>query len=274
MNWKNILQDKLKIGPRKYFLTELLFISGLILLVFSLKNVGGGRFANVYNVLFLVTLLIVFFYSRRRASKNTDREEVKSTSLRNQISQDLHDDVGSLLAALAMQAELYAKENPDDKTGKLLQIQEMSHQAMANMRDIVWSMNKTDKKWGELIDRLQNHAHLLLEGKNIHVSLKLDGMDMEESVSSDVCKHFYLIGKEAITNVFRHSNADHVTICFKRTNKEVEMVIQDNGSTQKKEPKLSSGIGLSNMRERAKSLGAKLNVQSNRGFGVLLSMSL
>ena len=83
----------------------------------------------------------------------------------------------------------------------------------------------------------------------------------------------YLIGKEAITNVIRHSNATQVTMKLNQSGTGFEMRIQDNGAMPEKANKKPSGLGLSNMLMRAKQIGGQLNIISNQGFGVCLNMA-
>lgn len=242
-------------------------ISSLIILYLQLTvyQFNSLLFGGLVSVLLIYEY--VLFISDRKFNDKLEK-------LRQQIALDLHDDVGANLAALAMQTELFAIAHPDSDVKKLEKLQAMARLSMVRMRDIVWNMKPQGKTWGQLVERLQDHANQSLDLNNVSVVLKLSGINRDDHLSAEICKHFYLIGKEAITNISKHSNADQVDIWFQKRMNKFEMTIKDNGSNQLKQEPFNSGIGLKNMNERAKDLGAKLRFISNKGFRVMLQITL
>lgn len=194
--------------------------------------------------------------------------------LRIKISADLHDEVGSLLSGLAMQAELMEVLNDQDRITQAQQIAIRSREAMASMRDVVWSLDARKDNWDSLMDRLREHACEVLEPKNIAFEIKTEGVNRSKELSAEMRKHLYLIGKEAITNVAKHSNANCVTICIHQTGHRLEVSIQDNGEVPAKSQRKAAGLGLSNITMRAQALGAKLDFVYQNGFGINLSMGI
>lgn len=217
---------------------------------------------------FFFTLLIYMIY---QGFKEKQKEIIEG--LRIKLSADLHDDVGSILSGIAMQAEIlecFVAEEHKEKVGRLA---DRSREAMAQMRDTVWALDARKDNWGSLVDRLQDHAAEILEPRQIDYAIKIEGINRQKNLSADIRQHLYLIGKEAITNAAKHSNGDQLSILLRQQNDLLEMFIQDNGQIDQEQPLTVSGLGLSNISLRAQELGAQLNIHQNNGFGISLCFS-
>lgn len=208
----------------------------------------------------------VYLYFQRKYRK-------LSHQLRIKVSSDLHDEVGSLLTGIAMQAELLEILDDDARKRSIHQIISRSREAMTAMRDIVWSLDARKDNWDSLLDRLREHAGEVLEPRSIAFEVKIEGVDCEKELSTDLRKHLYLIGKEAITNVAKHSSADCVTFCIQKIEHQLTVTIQDNGQVSPQAQQKAAGLGLSNIGMRAKALGARFNIICQNGFGIKLNMT-
>ncbi|MGB5983408.1 MAG: two-component regulator propeller domain-containing protein [Nonlabens sp.] len=191
--------------------------------------------------------------------------------LRTKISSDLHDDVGSLLSGLAMQTELMEKNANESDKNRLHKIANISRNAVSQMNYLVWSIDSRRETVDHLIERMCELAEELLLPKEI--SFYLDTSDIknpEKKIPAQTKQGIFLIYKEAITNIVKHSDASVVHVSIKNQHKCCQFVIKDNGS--KKESYRSSGLGLSNMEMRAEKLKAKLKFGYDKGFGVALDL--
>lgn len=215
-------------------------------------------------------LLTALLWGLHLNFKKRQRELVEE--LRTKLSADLHDEVGSVLSGLAMQAEILEYTVAEDQRERVRKLAEMSRHAMAQMRDTVWALDARKDNWGGLVDRLHDHAAELLEPKQIAFSIKIEGINRQKSLNAEVRQHLYLIGKEAITNAAKHSNGDQLQIRLYQDGDLLEMFIQDNGQCDQETTSSSSGLGLSNIALRAKALGASLNIQRQNGFGISLCL--
>lgn len=216
-------------------------------------------------------LLMVLLWGLHLDFKKRQRQLVEE--LRIKLSADLHDEVGSVLSGLAMQAEILEYTAPEVHREHLRKLAEMSRHAMAQMRDTVWALDARKDNWGGLVDRLHDHAAELLEPKQIAFSIEIEGINRQKTLNAEVRQHLYLIGKEAITNAAKHSNGDQLQIRLYQDGDLLEMFIQDNGQCDPIATPSSSGLGLSNIALRAKALGANLNIQRQNGFGISLCLA-
>ncbi|MEO0895671.1 MAG: tetratricopeptide repeat protein [Bacteroidota bacterium] len=226
-------------------------------------RINRNRFAIVLVVILLLAGIgfLILFY------RNKIQRAIQVERLRTKISSDLHDDIGSVLTGLAMQSELLYHTSAEGDKDKLKKISEMSRSAMSRMRDAVWAMDAEKDNWYSLIDRMREFGLESLEPTPIQFDLRIEGIDDQEAVEGNFRQHIYLIFKEAITNVIKHSDASKVLVLLKKEASGFEMLIHDNGSSVVKEY-ASSGQGTRNMEKRAESLGGTFLQSYEDGFMV------
>lgn len=191
--------------------------------------------------------------------------------MRTRIASDLHDEVGSMLSGLSMQAELLEMNATETDRPRIEHIGDISRTAVSKMRDLVWSIDSRRDKVKNLLERMQEQATDLLQPQDISCHFLLGDLPLEKKLPVDMRQHLFLIFKEALNNVTRHSNATEVTVRFGNFDGRLEMSIHDNGDLPQKD-RVSTGLGLSNMEMRAGKLGAKLEVERSAGFTILLTM--
>lgn len=209
---------------------------------------------------------IGFVISRYRLQRLLEMER-----MRTRIASDLHDEVGSMLSGLSMQAELLEMNASEKDLPRIEKIGAISRAAVTKMRDLVWSIDSRRDKVKDLLERMQEQAADQLQPNDITFHFDIGELPLEKKLKVDVRQHLFLIFKEALTNAVRHSNASVVKVRFGNFNGQFEMVIQDNGSSSKKDH-VSTGMGLSNMEMRAEKLGAKLKISKTNGFAIHLTM--
>ena len=92
------------------------------------------------------------------------------------------------------------------------------------------------------------------------------------------------ITKEGLSNVMRHSNADSVNILLREHPALYQLCIEDNGTPENEIPdiqtesdsdkmnNISDGMGLSNIRDRVKSLGGTVQITQEKGFRIFVTI--
>lgn len=209
---------------------------------------------------------IVFFAVRYRYLRRLEMER-----MRTRIAGDLHDEMGALLAGLAMQAEvLEAGANPKDSE-KLRRISTISRAAVSKMRDLVWGLDSRRDRVRNLLERMQEQAAELLGPAGIAVRFEPGSLPLEKEIPVDLRQHLFLIYKEALTNVVRHSTATEVRVRFGNFGGRFELSVHDNGEApQNHAPeRISTGLGLANMEMRARAIGGSFSVERGAdGFWV------
>ncbi len=217
-------------------------------------------------LLFGTLALLVYGITRYYFKIELDRQKFIEL-LRTKISMDLHDDVGSILTGLAMQSEILERQaSPEDKP-KLERISALSRSAMLRMRDAVWALDTRKNNWTSLVDRMNEFAAETLDAKEITYHIKHPKV-LKMPLTNVIRQNLYLIFKEAITNVVKHSNATEVLISVLKNNKLIEMSITDNGTLNKEVS--TAGLGLTNIKARASQINADLQIDYSNGFSIKL----
>lgn len=189
---------------------------------------------------------------------------------RRRLRRDLHDGLGSQLAALNMQVgQLRGSLSDDPATNaQIAEIRGELRAAIANIRQIAHGLRPPVLDEFGLLAAIGARARQY-SGDGLRVQVDLPEALPRLSAATEVA--IYRIIEEALANTARHSSA---TLCTVRLSAGdwLELVIQDNGSGLP--TGRSSGIGLLSMRERAEELGGTCVIESAPGTGVAVTVRL
>lgn len=191
----------------------------------------------------------------------------KLSKLRLQISSDLHDEVGSILTAVGMQAEMLRADDKINNQLALNKIAETSRTAVSNMRDVVWSIDSRNDKCSDLIDRMHEYISLVIDNEHIHCVFDKSIENTNLQLELVIRQNLYLIFKESINNIVKHANATKVNIHLKLNNKMVYLLIENNGKPCIEK---GSGMGIKNMEMRANKMKAKLTIEQDNNYKLTL----
>jgi signal transduction histidine kinase/ligand-binding sensor domain-containing protein len=190
--------------------------------------------------------------------------------LRTRIASDLHDEVGSNLVRISMLADASKRESDD---GKLSQqfglIAGISRAAASTIRDVIWNIDARNDSMGDMINYMHEHIHNMLNPAGIEFSFQHADVNGDKKLHINFRQNVYLIFKEAINNIVKHSGADYVQVSLEQKRGLFTMMIKDNGKGMT-EKNLSTGQGLHNMKMRATRIGAAIEIISGEGVIVLL----
>ncbi|CAN5196998.1 hypothetical protein BH23CHL1_BH23CHL1_19500 [soil metagenome] len=189
---------------------------------------------------------------------------------RRRLRRDLHDGLGSQLAALNMQAGVLRSLVPGNAAAEA-QIQEMRtdlRAAIASIRQIAHNLRPPALDEFGLLAAIQARARQYGSGE-ISVDLDLPQSLPVLSAATEIA--IYRITEEALTNVVRHSMAERC--CVRLFIGDVmELTISDNGAGFS--PDKPAGLGLHSMRERAEELRGACIVESTPGAGTRVNVRL
>jgi signal transduction histidine kinase len=214
----------------------------------------------------LALVLFFFIYNNYRT-----RQKLKLETIRNNIAADLHDDIGSTLNSISLFSEV-AKQEAGKPIPALDQIGVSARKIIDAMSDIVWTINPENDTFENVIARMRSLAYLLLKAKGIEFTFKTDESLNQLSLPMLARKNVYLLFKEATNNVVKYSNASRTSFHFTLENKNVKLVIRDNGSGFNMET-VKMGNGIKNMRRRAGEIGGHFIIESAEGKGTNIELS-
>lgn len=220
-------------------------------------------------VLFLIGIAIYFF------SLYNLRQKLKLQDVRNRIAADLHDEVGSNLNSIAIFVELLRRKSPPELLPILDKITNNSTESVQLMQDTIWAIQAKNDNFQKFIDRMRGFATEVLAAKGISLSFENQVDSNKNSLTMDARKNAYMIYKEAINNVVKHSKATKVEVKIVMENNQIIIEVSDNGIGFDQNL-ITEGNGLRNFEERAENNEMKLNIDSVAGIGtkVLLEIPL
>jgi signal transduction histidine kinase len=204
------------------------------------------------------------------------QKEKEKALMRNQIAADLHDEVGSNLSTISLQSRLMMRESQLEGISKE-QLQNISNIAgitTDTIRDIVWFINPFHDNSEDLLLRMKELASKMLV--DLDYTFSSDGNnELIFDLLPDLNKrrHIYLIFKEALNNIAKHSNADKATILLKVEEKTFVMMIADDGKGFDEE-QITNGDGLKNLKNRAMQIGAQILIESSNGSGTKITLKV
>ena len=204
------------------------------------------------------------------------QERLKIENLRARIAADLHDDIGSTLSSTSIFAAMLRRQMPARKGQKkelLARIEKNLVEVQESLYDIIWSVNPENDSLEDIILKMQEYAREVMDVQGIVLHLNLPAAGASQQVPMAGRRLMYLVFKEAVNNVVRHSRCTEATLSVSVTKEAVTITVSDNGRGFDPD-KAARGNGLSNMRHRARSIGGTLEIRSGPGIGTAVRLRI
>ena len=224
---------------------------------------------------FILVGLFAFMYFNRYQLKRKLEQQETMLAMRNNISQDLHDDIGASLSNINILNELARRtiSQPEKSTGYLSKAAEDIQRISESLSDIVWNINPRYDDLQNLFIRMKRYAADMLDGKNIQGEFIFPAEEISLKLSMTQRRDLYLIFKEAVNNLVKYSVAAHALIQVTANDHSIAMVVKDDGKGFDR-TQLNGGNGLTNMEQRAAFSGGSLTIQSKPGAGTSVKLDM
>lgn len=218
----------------------------------------------------LLLLLIVVVINRNKLKRKMELER-----MRNRLSRDLHDDIGSTLSSINMlsrtaQSNLHLNDH-DKTTTSLEKINERTTRLLDSMRDIIWNIQSGNDNLREVMSRMREYASTVLEAKLINYSFHFPDDTLDHELKMEIKNNLYLIFKEAVNNLSKYSGASFAEFTLRLEEKHIYLVIEDNGKGFDEHEIVHKG-GLMNMRSRTAELKGRIDIHSIKGNGTRIEV--
>ena len=172
------------------------------------------------------------------------------------LARDLHDEIGSNLASLAVTGELAAENATDDTREDWREVQRVSRDSMEAMREVLWVLGAREEAGIDLATRLQRTAQRMLARQEIRWVTPPENPPPEWP--AEARREVFLFFKETLANIVRHSRAKFVELRAQIEGREFVLTVHDNGIGFDISH-VREGIGLKNLRERARDLHGQVS---------------
>lgn len=250
-------------------------ITGIVIAVFVLLLAG-----------FFILMLVVNYNNRKR-KYILEREKMRSAFQQqllqsqleiqeqtfNDISQEIHDNVGQILSLAKVQINIMTEGN-EMNAAMLNDVKNNVGKAMNDLRDIAKSLSN------ERIKNLTIHAAVLNETERISksgvigVKVNVDGQQREMNQQKKLV--LFRIVQESMQNIIKHAHATEIVISFHYTPEMLQTIIQDNGKgfEVREAMQNSSGLGLANIKSRAIIAGGRSVIESTPNTGTTITINM
>ena len=246
----------------------------------GLDLVSGVLFGLLGIVLdYLITLFLLKFYrtnlelrealieaDESRARLEEANEQLTQTKIfeeRNRIAKDKHDTAGHSMTTVIMQTEaakLLIDDNPAEAKNRIISANVQARNALEQMRESVHLLAGRGKV-KPLKEELEEVIAQTIDGTDIKARYDLDVIQPPDEVYRFIVNSV----KELLANGIRHGKATAFYVELKQTERNVTLLVSDNGCGVKGE--IKEGFGLKGLREKAEKMGGKCCFSSEEGEG-------
>jgi signal transduction histidine kinase len=218
---------------------------------------------------------VALFHTAGLYQKDLDRQLMLERE-RARISQDMHDDVGASLTRISMMSDLVKSMTGirEDARQWLGQISGTSREVTEEMDQIIWALNPKNDNLEGLASYIRRFASEYLEPTSIDCVFDFPEEMPDSALSVEVRRNIYLVVREALHNVAKHSWATRVDLGLKIYDLGFRILIKDNGKGFEPEKLELHGNGLVNMKKRMNDIGGEIVIQSKVGEGTEIELNV
>jgi signal transduction histidine kinase len=191
---------------------------------------------------------------------------------RKRISRELHDETSQSITSIIVGLTLLEEYHPSEQMKeKISDLKEVSQKTLEEIHYISWSLRPSVLDDLGLLPAIKKYVIEYMKKYDLDVDIQVIGFD-QLRLSSIIEVTIYRVIQEALTNAARHAEAENISIILKHTKGIVTVIIEDDGKGFEIKKLISrelskDHLGLKGMQERIESLGGKLLLESNKGFG-------
>lgn len=183
--------------------------------------------------------------------------------IRQNISSDLHDDIGSILNTIRIFTHLAKRSD----TGHYLsQIEHSLVQAMTGLRDMIWVLDDSFDTIYELLERIRQFAAPIATPHNITLEISADESLYDKSLRKSEKRNLLLIAKESINNSLKYASCSKIKVHLAALPDTLQVQIEDDGVGFDAQ-QANKGNGLKNMHQRAAQIRYTITIDSAPGTG-------
>ncbi len=220
----------------------------------------------------LITLFITIYLFRSRAfaKKQQALQEKFSQDLitgqeeeRSRIARELHDSVGQKLMLLSKTTKSLGSENAE----------QLASSTLDEVRSISRGLHPSNLERLGLTESINALVYNINANTELFFTDEIENIDNILSKESEL--HVYRIIQETLSNVVKHSEAKAVKMEVDKMKDAINIMVSDNGKGFDFESKYKSmSLGLKTLLERAKIIGAQLNLDSKVNKGTVVTLNI
>lgn len=209
-----------------------------------------------FALVIILTGLSTYIASRIRIAR-LQREY----TLREKISNDLHDSLGGRLYVLkTMAAQISNTQySPEEKKDLLHQFDTLCKDAIQTIRDFIWAFNPKNGHLLDLVERMEDFADNAIVPIIDNVNFTADESQLHYQITPSIAHNYLMIYQEVLTNMIKHTHSQSISIDIQYTHFILKINIKNEHSGYKKENASFEGQGIQSINRRIAITNAQFN---------------
>ena len=209
----------------------------------------------------------------QNAKLHQESQRLAASKERERLARELHDSVTQTLFSASMIAQSLPhlwKNGETEVRQVIADLARLTQGALAEMRTLLVELHPEAVEAGDLGELLKYLLNTLAAQRPIATKLELIG---HQQLKPEVQVAFYRIAQAALNNILNHSQAEETIVRLQRGSDRAELSITDDGQGFDINAISANHFGLSNMRQRARAIGAELTIYSGTNEGTQLTLT-
>lgn len=204
------------------------------------------------------------------------RLEIQEQTFKN-ISQEIHDNIGQILSLAKLNIHTIDCNDPKDLQEKIKDSRELISKAIHDLRDLSRSMNTDFIVDIGLLKAIAYELELLKKASACSTQLHVTGSPMRLSAQQELL--LFRIFQEVLNNIIKHANASAIALHLHFHPDSFTLQIADNGqgftaASYLGNNEAARGLGIRNMQNRARLIGADFALESTIGNGTIIKITV
>lgn len=201
--------------------------------------------------------------------------EIQEQTLKT-ISQEIHDNIGQTLSLAKLNLALEEEEQAGTNI-KIVSSHQLVSKAIQDLRDLSRSLNTDYVAEMGLIRSIEYELEMISKTGIMKTSLQVEGLQRRMEGQKELI--LFRIVQESLNNIIKHAGATTLTVAANYQPHELQIVIEDNGKGVDLSPLNENdnpgfGLGIRNMHNRARLIGAEFSMNSTIGRGTTVTIKL
>lgn len=195
------------------------------------------------------------------------------------IAHSLHDGLAQELSLAALESDLlrHSMDAEEAETANVVRrLHDRLRIAIDWVRNLAYELQPTEIDKVGLAAALASFCSEMNSKSPVNLSWEVD--DDTGNLPTPKAINIYRIAQEAVTNAIRHSQATNVSLELRSGNRQLELVVRDDGiginAVAHTHNGNRYGLGIEGMRQRSKMLGSDLQIASRSGGGTMVRLSI
>jgi signal transduction histidine kinase len=251
-----------------------LYIEGISIGVIDVVNKPGGFTDDDIRIMKLFADQAAI--AIESAQLHQKAEQLAVVNERQRLARDMHDSLTQTMYSLSLYADASQnalRKNDVDKANQHLgELRKIAREAMLDLRLLIFELHPPILQKEGLATALKTRLESVEARSGIHAEFSVVN---ERSLPLETETELYRIAQEALTNVVKHANADHVKVSMQYFQDKFKLKVQDNGiGFDSEAASKSGGLGLKGIQERVQRMNGLISVVSTPKSGTTLEVTI